>query len=85
MSELPVRVRVQENWDEVTLTLPPEATVGDLKHRALECTRAADPDDAYEVKFRGALLDDESRTLGAVGVVPNAQLIVLARHRRPVR
>jgi hypothetical protein len=39
----------------------------------------------YLVKFRGAELFDESKSLSEAGVVPNAALIVLPRRRRPVR
>jgi hypothetical protein len=39
----------------------------------------------YMVKYRGAQLLDEQRTLAEAGVVSNAPLIVMARRRRPVR
>ena len=41
--------------------------------------------DDYIVKFRGALVLDESVSLGALGAGPNAPFIVLPAHRRPVR
>jgi hypothetical protein len=37
------------------------------------------------VKFRGAELFNEAGSLKDAGVVPNANLIVLPRRRRPVR
>jgi hypothetical protein len=37
------------------------------------------------VKFRGALVLDEERSLADSGVVANASLIVLPRRRRPAR
>jgi hypothetical protein len=37
------------------------------------------------MKFRGAELRDESRSLADAGLVPNGALIVLPRRRRPVR
>jgi hypothetical protein len=82
---LPLRVMVHESWDEVVLEVASDTTVGDLKRQALAATHAARDDDAYEVKFRGALMGDESQTLATAGVVPNAQLIVLSRRRQPVR
>lgn len=85
MSGLPVRVMVQDAWDQVTLTLPPEAPVGEAKRRALALTHTPHPADDYLVKFRGAELFDEGRSLADHGVVANATLIVLPRRRRPVR
>ena len=81
---IPLRVMVHESWDDVSLEATPETTIGDLKRQALAVTHAARDADAYEMKFRGALIDDESQTLAAVGVVPNAQLIVLSKRRQPV-
>lgn len=82
---LSVRVMVEDVWDEVRLTVPPSAVLGDVKAAAL--ARASVPHDpaAYVVKFRGAELDDEDRTMADLGVVDNAGLIILSRHRRPVR
>lgn len=81
---LPLRIMVHESWDDVRLEAAPEMTLGDLKRRALAATHAARDADAYEMKFRGALMSDESQTLGAAGVVANAQLIVLSKRRQPV-
>ncbi len=81
---VPVRVMVLETWDEVSLALPLTATVGDLKRDALAATRARLTADRCELKFRGALCSDDA-TLASVGVVPNANLIVLPRRRIPVR
>jgi hypothetical protein len=39
----------------------------------------------YVLKFRGAELQDESRSLAEAGLVPNGALIVLPKRRRPVR
>lgn len=85
MSGLPVRVMVQDAWDEVTFDLPPTTSLADIKHRALQATQVhADPN-GYLIKFRGAELRDESRSLAEAGLVPNAAIIVLPRRRRPVR
>ncbi len=82
---LPVRVMVQDVWDEVFLELSPATPVAELKRRALEITRITRHPDDYVVKFRGAELTDESRSLADAGLVPNGALIVLPRRRRPVR
>jgi len=81
-----IRVTVTDAWDQVVLTLSPEATVADLKRealaRALGRPAAAE---GYVVKFRGALVLDESRTPAALGAVANAPFIVLPARRQPVR
>jgi len=77
---------VQDAWDQVSLDLPAASSVAELKQRALHLTHSGKgrPED-YLVKFRGAQLLDESRSLADLGVVANAALIVLPRRRRPVR
>jgi hypothetical protein len=82
---MPVRIMVQDAWDEVRFDVPPETTLGELKWNALAVTRVTGNPAAYLVKYRGAELADESLSLAAAGVVPNAPLIVLSRRRRPVR
>lgn len=84
-SPLPVRVMVQEAWDEVQLELSPTTPLGEVKRRALAATRVTGDPAGYVLKFRGAELQDESRSLADAGMVPNGALIVLARRRRPVR
>ena len=84
-ASLPVRVMVQDAWDEVRLDLPPGTPLSELKRRALEATRVTRDPGHYLLKFRGAELQDESRSLAEAGVVANGALIVLPRRRRPVR
>ncbi len=83
---LKVRVWVPEVWDAVELTPAPESTVGQLKATALaQATgRARDPS-AYLVKYHGAALLDEGRTLAQLGVKDGAPFIVLPARRQPVR
>ena len=81
----PVRVTVQDVWDEVLLELPPGTPLAELKRRALEATRVTRSPAGYVLKFRGAELIDESRSLVDAGLVPNGAVIVLPRRRRPVR
>ena len=82
---LAVRVMVEDVWDEVSIALPASTPLGDLKSLALR--QAGVPGDAsdYLVKYLGAELQDEDRSLADAGVVPNATLVVLPRRRRPLR
>jgi hypothetical protein len=82
---MPVRVMVEDVWDEVFLELPGETPLGEVKRRALEITHVTRSPSDYMIKYRGAAMADESRSLADVGLVANAPLIVLARRRRPVR
>ena len=82
---VPVRVMVEDVWDEVWLELPADTPVGEIKRQALTLTRVRRDPSEYVLKFRGAELSDESRTASAAGLVPNSSLIVLSRRRRPVR
>jgi hypothetical protein len=76
---------VQDAWDEVPLDLPPATSLADLKQVALDSTKVVRPADEYVLKFRGAELFDESRSLADAGLVDNGALILLPRRRRPVR
>lgn len=82
---LPVRVTVLEAWDDVTLTLSDAATVREVKEQALAAVRLVEDPATFLVKFRGAELPDESRTLADVAFPSGGALIVLRRHRRAVR
>jgi hypothetical protein len=76
---------VEDTWDEVSLQIPAATSLADVKRRALEAAQVWGDPDGYVLKFRGAELRDESRSLGDAGMVPNGALIVLPRRRRPVR
>jgi hypothetical protein len=82
-----VRVMVTDVWDQVFLAVEPTMTVTELKRQALAqaLKRALVRLEDYVVKFRGAQVLDESVTLLALGVVPNAALIVLPARRQAVR
>lgn len=82
---LPLRVMVEDVWDEVLLELPNTTPVGEIKRQALAATRVRRDPSHYVLKFRGAELLDESRSAADAGLVPNGALIVLPRRRRPVR
>ena len=61
MTSMPLRVMVQDAWDEVRLQLPAATSLAELKRQALTAARVAGDPDAYLLKFRGAELADESR------------------------
>jgi len=82
---LPVRVMVQDAWDEVRLDLPPGTSLAEVKRLALDATRVVRDPAGYVLKFRGAELQDERQSLAEAGLVPNGALIVLPRRRRPVK
>ena len=81
---LPLRVTVEDVWNEVLLEVPAATPVGEIKRQALAATHVQRPPSEYVVKYRGAELSDEGRTAADAGLVPNGALIVLARRRRPV-
>ena len=83
--DLRLRVMVQDAWDEIPLDLPPGTSLAELKRLALEATKVMRDPDEYLLKFRGAELYDESRSLAEAGLVANGAVIVLPRRRRPVR
>ena len=82
---MPVRVRVHDSWEEVELALDPATSLADLKREALRRARRTGDAAGYELKYRGAAILDEETSLTGAGVVPNAELIVLARRRQAVR
>lgn len=85
MSEdLPLRVMVQDVWNEVELQAPSSASAADVKRRALRASRVISDPEGYVLKFRGAEVSDDT-SLAEAGVVPNAGLIVLPRRRLPVK
>ena len=82
---LPLRIMVQDAWDEISLEFPSSTSLADVKRQALEAAQVYRDPSGYVLKFRGAELRDESRSLADAGLVPNGALIVLPRRRRPVR
>jgi hypothetical protein len=82
-----VRVMVTDVWDQVVLAVAPTTTVAELKRDALSraLRRTAVPLERYIVKFRGALVLDESVGLAHLGAGPNAPFIVLPARRQAVR
>jgi hypothetical protein len=82
---IPLKVMVHESWDAVPLEVDPQISAAELKSLALAKACATLHSDHCEIKFRGALVRDESRSLAGLGVTAGAQLIVLPRRRLPVR
>jgi hypothetical protein len=82
---LPLRVRVHDVWEEVDMAADPAESVAQLKREALTRVRVRGNPGDYMVKFRGAELYNEAGSLKDAGLVPNANLIILPRRRRPVR
>ncbi len=85
MTALPLRVTVEDVWDEVLLEVPQATSLGEIKRQALAATHVKRHPSHYVLKYRGAELIDETRTAADAGLVPNGALMVLARRRRPVR
>jgi len=81
-----LRVWVPDVWDIVDLAVSPSTTVAEVKREALERAVGRVPEpDAYEVKFRGALVTEERRTMADLGARDGTPMIVLPARRRPVR
>jgi hypothetical protein len=84
VNAIPVRVMVEDAWDQVTLALKPAASIAEAKRQALAVTHTRGDPAEYLVKFRGAEVE-EAKSLADAGIVANAALIVMPRRRRPVR
>jgi hypothetical protein len=82
---LPLRVMVEDVWNEVPLEVPADTQLGEIKRQALRASHVTQDPSHYLLKYRGAELSEESRSAAEAGLVPNGALIVLARRRRPVR
>jgi hypothetical protein len=81
-----LRVWVTDVWDTVTVAATPEMSVGALKRAALSEAMGRPVEAAdHAVKFRGALIADEGRTMGQLHAGDRAPFIVLPARRQPVR
>jgi hypothetical protein len=82
---LRLRVWVPDVWDVVPLPADPDQPLSAVKAAAIRRAIGSEvPVDRYEVKFRGAAVD-ETRTPRDLQMPDGAPLIVLAARRRPVR
>ena len=84
-ADVEVRVRVLEAWNDVVLRLSPATPIREVKRLALDAMHITDDPAGFLVKFRGAEMRDESRTLADQRVPSAGALIVLRGHRTPVR
>ena len=83
---LSLKVRLGDTWQELDLDSSVDESVASVKNRALAAQRrGTQAGSVYEVKFGGALVRDETASLGSLGATDGSSLIVLARRRRPVR
>jgi hypothetical protein len=78
---LPVRVTVLDTWDDVSLTLPGNTPIAEVKRAALAQSRIRRAPAEYLMKYNGAELYEPGNTLAGAGVIPNSALIVLRRRR----
>ena len=85
MPSIPVRVMLTEVWDEFRLDLPSETPLSQLKQQVLDLSRLPHDVAKYVIKYRGAQLTDEGKSLADLGIVKNAALIMLPRRRQPVK
>ena len=79
------RVTVLDTWDAIVLDLPATTALAAVKGAALAAAKVTDAPADFVLKFRGATLRDESRSLADVGVPANAGLIALRERRLAVR
>jgi hypothetical protein len=85
MTDLALRVFVLDAWDDIGMRLPVLTAIADVKRQALASARITGDPAAYLVKFRGAEVRDESRSLEDERVPSGGSLIVMRRRRVPVR
>jgi hypothetical protein len=85
MTSIPVRVMLTDLWDEFHLDLPPETPLARVKQQVLDLGKVTGDPGRYLIKYRGAQLSDEEKSLADLGIVRNAALIMLPRRRQPVR
>jgi hypothetical protein len=84
-ADVELRVRVLDSWDDVVMRLPAQTPIADVKRRALEAAHITADPGGFLVKFRGAEVRDESRSLADERVPGDGALIVMRRRRVPVR
>jgi hypothetical protein len=85
MATVPIRVKLTNVWDEIHLDLPADTPLLQMKQRVLEASHLPDDAAKFVVKYRGAELFDEARSLADLGIVSNAALVMLPRRRQPLQ
>lgn len=84
-SEIELRAHVLEAWDQVVLRVPAATPIAEVKRRALEAAKVSDDPAEFLVKFRGAEVRDESRSVHDEQIPGDGAIIVMRRRRVPVR
>jgi hypothetical protein len=84
-ADVELRVRVLDAWDDVVIRVPGPTPIADVKRRALDAAHVTDDPAGFLVKFRGAEVRDESRSVHDERVPSDGALIVMRRRRVPVR
>lgn len=83
---LHLRAQVLEAWDAVRVDANPEATIRELKLRALEeLYPHGYPADEFVVKLHGFEVLDENVSLARAGAVNGSIFLIADRRRRPVQ
>jgi len=81
-----VRVEIPEVWDLVRIDAPPQTPAAIIKQRALdELVPDAPASEQWVLKLNGFEVLDESVSLIDAGAKNGSTLVVMGRHRRPVR
>ncbi|HEV8150191.1 MAG TPA: hypothetical protein VGP61_08420 [Gemmatimonadales bacterium] len=82
---LELRITLLDTWEENTLHLPATALVSDLTRAVLAHAKIPRSAADYVVKYKGAELEEGSRTLADAGLASNSALLVMRRRRAPVK
>ena len=80
-----LRVRVLDQWEDIVMDLPSTTSISAVKESALAAVHITEDAANFVIKFRGAAIGDEARSLGDEQVPSDAGLIVMRRRRVPVR
>jgi hypothetical protein len=81
-----IRVEMQAVWDVVRIEVPPSETVEAVKQRALAALfPQAKYHEDFVAKLHGWEILNEHESLSAAGVKDGSILLLMHRHRRPLR
>ncbi len=80
-----VRVQVADAWDSIVMELSPTSVISDVRREALaHLTGDGSDAHAYEMKYRGVLVNENS-TVREAAIANGATLLVVSKRKRPVR
>jgi hypothetical protein len=81
-----IRVEMPEVWDAIRIDAPVNATVMEVKIRALQLLYpGAGAHEEYVMKLRGFEVLDEFASLMEAGAIDGSIFLLTSRRRRPVR